>query len=68
LVSGTVTEGASPANLVLVESSTSPFMDITRTSGAYVVAAKLAPTTVTARSLVTGNQAVATVTPLDTTP
>ena len=68
LVQGTVTEGASAANLVLVESSTTPFMDITASSGVYVVAAKLSETTLTARSLVTGNQAVATVTPVDTTP
>jgi hypothetical protein len=61
-----VREGGLPARLVLVESSTSPFMDITPDSGFFVVAAKLEPTAITARSLVTGNQAVETVTPAST--
>ena len=66
LVQGTVTEGGSPANLAVVESSTTPFMDITAADGVYLVAAKLESTTLTARSLVTGNQATASVTPTTT--
>ena len=68
LIQGTVTEGGTPANLVVVESSTSPFMDITPSTGFYVVAAKLEVTTITARSLVSGNQAAESVTPLTTDP
>jgi hypothetical protein len=66
LVQGTVTEGGLPARLVLVESSTTPFMDITPDSGFYVVAAKLESTTLTARSLLTGNQGIEEVTPSST--
>ena len=68
LIQGTVTEGGTPANLVVVESSTSPFMDITPSTGFYVVAAKLEATTLTARSLVSGNQAAESVTPGTTDP
>ncbi|HSF18160.1 MAG TPA: Ig-like domain-containing protein [Vicinamibacteria bacterium] len=67
LVQGTVTEGGSPAGLVVVESSTSPFADVTPASGFFTVGARLEPTTITARSLVTGNQAVSIVTPSSAT-
>ncbi|HXV61489.1 MAG TPA: Ig-like domain-containing protein, partial [Vicinamibacteria bacterium] len=67
LIQGTVTEGGSPAGLAVVESSTSPFTDVTPASGFYTVGARLEPTTITARSLVTGNQAVSIVTPSSAT-
>ena len=68
LVSGTITEGGSPANLAVVEASTTPFMDVTSADGAYLVAAKLTTTTLTARSLISGNLGTANVTPATTDP
>ena len=41
LVQGVVTEGVSQARLVVVESSTAPFSDVTPEDGAYLVAAAL---------------------------
>jgi hypothetical protein len=66
LVQGTVRESGQPSRLAVVESSTSAFMDVTADDGAYRVAAALRETTLSARSLVTGNLGTASITP--TTP
>ena len=68
LVQGTVTESGAPARLAVVESSTSAFMDITGDDGLYQVAAALRETTLTARSLITGNLGTASVTPVSPDP
>jgi hypothetical protein len=63
LVSGTAREGGAPAALVSVESSSSPFMDVTEADGRFLVAASSsAPTTIAGRSLRSGNFASESIT------
>ncbi len=62
-VRGTVIEGGMPARLSIVESSTAPFADVTSDDGTYRVAAAPRLTTVSARSLVSGNAGVESVSP-----
>ncbi|MGH9462307.1 MAG: Ig-like domain-containing protein, partial [Vicinamibacteria bacterium] len=68
LVRGVVTEGGNPARLAVVESSSAPFMDVTADDGIYQVVAALRETTISARSLVSGNIGSTLVTPATTDP
>ena len=68
LVQGTVSESGTPSRMAVVESSTSGFMDITADDGIYHVAAGLRETTLTARSLVTGNLGTSSISPTTTDP
>ncbi len=68
VVRGVVREGGSPARLAVVESSTSPFMDITGDEGLFTVAAALRASTITARSLVSGNTGMKAVSPASSDP
>ena len=67
-VQGIVRESGTPASLAVVESSTTPFADVTTSNGAYLVGAVLDETAVTARSLVSGNSGIVTITPAATDP
>ncbi len=67
-VQGIVSESGLPAALAVVDSSTTPFADVTSSDGAYLVAAVLDETAITARSLVSGNSGIVTITPATTDP
>jgi len=63
-VTGVAREGGLPASLVVVESSTTPFTDVTPSNGRFMVAARLGvESTISGSSLRTGNHGSATVLP-----
>ena len=63
---GIVRESGQPVSLAVVDSSTTPFTGVTGSDGAYLVAAILDETVLTARSIQTGNTGTVTITPTTT--